>query len=120
KQSTPMNISGSSDRTLSQSLPQPNIQCQQDNNYIHGQGFVMEGNICEEANLPVNISMFSQQENRFDHRKVLNSQFEANPNDNFPLMFASPFYLPSVDYPEHVPGVPRRDTFSKPDVSIWF
>ncbi|PSR95427.1 Protein ETHYLENE INSENSITIVE like [Actinidia chinensis var. chinensis] len=120
KQSNPLSISVSSDQTLSQSLPPPNIQCQQDNNYIHGQAFVMEGNICEEASLPVNISMFSQQENRFDHRKILNSKFEANPNDNFPLMFASPFYLPSVDYPEHVPGVPRGDTLSKPDVSIWF
>ncbi|PSR95428.1 Protein ETHYLENE INSENSITIVE like [Actinidia chinensis var. chinensis] len=118
RQSNPMNISGSLDRALSQSLPQPNIQCQQDNNYIHGQGFV-EAHVHEEANLPVNLSMFSQQENRFDQRKVLSSQFEADPNDNFPLMFGSPLYLPCMDYPEHLPAV-ARDTLSKPDGSIWF
>lgn len=119
KQSNPMSISVSKDQNMSHSLQQPNIQCQQENNYIHGQGVVMEGNIFEEANLPINRAMFSQQESRFDQCKVLNPSFEANPNDNFQMMYGSPFNFSSVDYPEHL-HVAARDALSKPDVSIWY
>ncbi|KAL7174488.1 hypothetical protein ACSBR2_033691 [Camellia fascicularis] len=121
KHSNSVSIPVTEGQTLSQALPQPNVHCQQENNYILGQGAVMEGggNIFEEANMPVNCRMFSQQEDRFDQGKVLNSPFEANPNDNFHLMFGSPFNLQSVDYAEGFPGV-ARDTLAKQDVSIWY
>ncbi|KAL6976556.1 ETHYLENE INSENSITIVE 3-like, partial [Sarracenia purpurea var. burkii] len=108
KHSNAMNISVSKDQTI----PQSNIQFQPEQ-YI-------EGNIFEEANLPVPRSLFSQQGSWFGQYKVLNSQFEASPNDNFPLMFGSPFNLPSVDYPGHLAGVARDNTLSKSDVPIWF
>uniref|UniRef100_A0A5B7A7U4 Ethylene insensitive 3-like DNA-binding domain-containing protein n=1 Tax=Davidia involucrata TaxID=16924 RepID=A0A5B7A7U4_DAVIN len=104
--------------TKIQSLPQPNIQCQQDN-YLNGQAVVMEGNIFEETNAPINRPVFSHEEDRFDQCRVLNSPFETNHNDNFHFMFGSPFNLPPGDFNEGLPGV-ARDTLPKQDVSIWY
>ncbi|XAR60261.1 hypothetical protein NMG60_11033548 [Bertholletia excelsa] len=99
----------------SQGLSQPNVHYQQENNYIHNQGVVVEGNIFEEVSMPMNRPMFPQQEDRFDQCKVLNSSFEANPGDNFHLMFGSPFNLHSVDYTEGIQGIA-----SKQDTSLWY
>ncbi|XP_059665056.1 protein ETHYLENE INSENSITIVE 3-like [Cornus florida] len=111
KNSNPGNIVAARDQTLTQS----NIQCEQDS-YLHGQGGVeMEGNIFES----INRSMFSQGEDRFDQCRGLNSPFEASHNENFQLIFGSPFNIPSVDYTEGIPGV-ARDVLSKPDISIWY
>lgn len=107
------------EQTPPQAVPQPNLRCQQENNYINGQGVVMGVNIFDEANMSCSRSMFSRQEDQYDQCKALNSPFEANPNDNFHLMFGSPFNMPPVDYTEGMPGV-ARDMLSKQDVSIWY
>ncbi|KAL3828646.1 hypothetical protein ACJIZ3_017448 [Penstemon smallii] len=80
--------------------------CQQD-----GYGMVLEGNIFENNNMPNNPSLF-------DQGKIVNSPF--NPNENFQLMFNSPFNIPSIDYTENFPGVPRANNLPKQDVTIWY
>ncbi|KAK2981121.1 hypothetical protein RJ640_016290 [Escallonia rubra] len=94
------------------------IQSQQEN-YLHGQGIVMESNIFEETNIPpLNRSAFPQV-HQFDQPKVFNSSFDANPNDNFHLMFGSPFSVPPADCTGGLSGVPR-DSLPKQDSSIWY
>ncbi|XP_059665057.1 ETHYLENE INSENSITIVE 3-like 1 protein [Cornus florida] len=115
KNSNPGSIAVGRDHTLSQS----NIQCQQDS-YLHGQGRVgIEGNMFEGTKVSMNRSLFSQEEDRFDQCRGLNSPFEANHNENFQMIFGSPFNLPSVDYTEGFPGV-ARDSLPKQDVPIWY
>ncbi|KAL3530183.1 hypothetical protein ACH5RR_009505 [Cinchona calisaya] len=115
-----------------QSVQQP---CQPDN-YLHGQGIMMEGNVFEDtnmasnrpifqqgdrfedANIPVSRPMF-QQGDRFEQCKMLSSPFNANSNESFQFMFGSPFNLPSVDYTEGLPGV-SRDNLPKQDIPLWF
>ncbi|KAK4482768.1 hypothetical protein RD792_009936 [Penstemon davidsonii] len=80
--------------------------CQQD-----GYGMVLEGNIFENNNMPNNPSLF-------DQGKIAHSPF--NPNENFQLMFNSPFNLQSIDYTENFSGVPRANNLPKQDVTIWY
>ena len=64
--------------------------------------------------------MFPQGEGQFDRFKGLNSLFETNyNNNNFKLMFGSPFDLASFDYNEDLQAV-GIDTMPKQDVPIWF
>uniref|UniRef100_A0A5B7A8Y7 Putative EIN3-like protein EIL2 n=1 Tax=Davidia involucrata TaxID=16924 RepID=A0A5B7A8Y7_DAVIN len=89
--------------------PQPNIQSQQQGNYLNGQGLLMEGN----------SSMFShEEEDSFEQCRVFNTAFETNHNgdDSFQMIYGSPFNLASVDYNEGLP----RDALPKQDVSIWY
>ncbi|KAK6138239.1 hypothetical protein DH2020_028023 [Rehmannia glutinosa] len=97
------------------SLYDNNVQenkCQQDG-YLGNQGIVLEGNIFEDNN---NTPIFRPAD-RFDHCKVINSPF--NNAENFPLMFSSPFNVPSVDYTDGFPGVPR-DNLPKQDFTMWY
>ncbi|KAA8544468.1 hypothetical protein F0562_022492 [Nyssa sinensis] len=114
KNSNPGNVGS----TKVQTLQQPSVQCQQDN-YLNGQGLLMEGNVFDETNPPINRVMFSHEKDSFEQSRVFNTAFETNHNDNFHLMFGSPFNLPSVDCNEGLQGV-VRDTLPKPDVSIWY
>ncbi|KAI3461214.1 hypothetical protein Pfo_017877 [Paulownia fortunei] len=103
--------------TKEPSLQQRNVQCQQDG-YLRSQGMMLEGNIFEDSNIPSNTSVFRPAD-RFDHCKAINSPFNANPAENFQLMFSSPFNVSSIDYTEGFPGVPR-DNLPKQDVAIWY
>ncbi|XP_027163785.1 protein ETHYLENE INSENSITIVE 3-like [Coffea eugenioides] len=117
-----------------QSVQQPGMQCQSDN-YLHGQGIMMEGNIFEDTNVSSNRSIFQQGDrfedtnipasrpmfqhgDRFDQCKITSSPFN-NSNENFQFMFGSPFNLPSVDFTEGLPGI-SRDNASKQDLPIWY
>ncbi|KAE8680502.1 Protein ETHYLENE INSENSITIVE 3 [Hibiscus syriacus] len=117
------NIQGSKNMNLSnnpvtegQNILQKKIQ-QQQGEYFHSQGVMMEGNFFEESGIPNNHQMVPQGEGQFDRFKGSNSPFEANHNNsNFPLMFGSPFNLSSFDYKEDVQAV----GMDRQDVSIWF
>lgn len=113
RNSNPSNISV----TKGQFLQQPNIQSQHDG-YLHGQGIVMENNMFEATNIPINRPTFAQ-DHQFDQCKVLNSPFSVQSADSFHLMFGSPFNVPSTDYSANIQGA-TRDTLLKPDVSIWY
>lgn len=107
--------------TEGQNTLQPRAQHQQE--YYHGQGAVMDGNLFEGSNMHENNHlMFTREENQFDRFKIMNSPFENNSsgnNNNFSLMFESPFDLGSFDYKEdfQAAGV---DTMPKHDTSVWF
>ncbi|GAA0169347.1 EIN3-like protein [Lithospermum erythrorhizon] len=120
-----------------QSVHQPNIHCQQVNylptqgathqqtgtqglsNNYQGQGLMIEGNMFQDSNINANPSPYPQGDH-FDQRKVLSSPFDNNHNnENFQLMFGSPFNMASGDYTEGFPGA-TRDNMSKQDESIWF
>ncbi|GAY50851.1 hypothetical protein CUMW_129850 [Citrus unshiu] len=107
--------------TEGQNTLQPRAQHQQE--YYHGQGAVMDGNLFEGSNMHDNNHlMFPREENQFDRFKIMNSPFENNSsgsNNNFSLMFESPFDLGSFDYKEdfQAAGV---DTMPKHDSSVWF
>ncbi|GLU02462.1 hypothetical protein SLE2022_197120 [Rubroshorea leprosula] len=120
---------GNNSVTECQNLLQPKIQQQQQEDFFHGQGAVMEGNFFEESSMPSNNNhqMFSQGESQFDRFKVLNSPFETNHNNNsnssssssFQMMFGSPFDLAAFDYKEDLQAI-GMDTMPKQDVSIWY
>ncbi|KAI4308294.1 hypothetical protein L6164_031383 [Bauhinia variegata] len=100
----------------------PNIQQQQDN-FFHGQGMVMEGNFFEESNMSSNHRqpMFAREEGQFDQFKALNSPFESNHNpNNFQMMFGSPCDLASFDFKEATHGVGMDTVQKQPDISIWY
>ncbi|WP_411024870.1 hypothetical protein, partial [Salmonella sp. s57610] len=82
KYSNPVNLSNAKD--------------QQDNSYIRDNGLMTVSNFSEAANPTTNHSVFQQEDDRFNQYKNLNSPFKANPNDNFHLMFGSPFNIPLV------------------------
>ncbi|KAE8712142.1 Protein ETHYLENE INSENSITIVE 3 [Hibiscus syriacus] len=93
---------------------------QQQDEFFHGQGVIMEGNFFDESSILHNHQMFSQAEVQFDRFKGLNSPLESNHNNNsFQLMFGSPFDLSSFDYKEDLHAV-GMDTMPKQDVSMWF
>nr|BAA74714.1 transcription factor TEIL [Nicotiana tabacum] len=94
---------------------QPSIQ---QNNYLHNQGIILDGNIFGDTNISANHSMFPQGD-RFDQSKVLTSPFNAGSNDNFHFMFGSPFNLQSTDYTEALSGI-TQDNMPKQDVPVWY
>ncbi|XP_044482283.1 ETHYLENE INSENSITIVE 3-like 1 protein [Mangifera indica] len=105
--------------TESQNLLQQKAQHQQDN-YFHGQGVVMDGNLFEGSNMTDNHQMFLREEGQFDKFKIMNSSFEPNHNNNsFQLMFGTPFDLGTFDYKEDLQAV-GMDSLPKQDSSIWF
>ncbi|XP_031285846.1 protein ETHYLENE INSENSITIVE 3-like [Pistacia vera] len=105
--------------TESQNPLQQKVQHQQDN-YFHGQGVGMDGNLFEGSNMTDNHQMFPREEGQFDRFKIMNSPFEANHNNNsFQLMFGSPFDLGSFDYKEDLQAV-GIGSLPKQDSSIWF
>ncbi|XVF46387.1 hypothetical protein PTKIN_Ptkin03bG0022700 [Pterospermum kingtungense] len=112
------NINPGNPVTEGQNLLQPKIRQQQDE-FFRGQGVMMEGNFFEESSMPHNHQMFPQGEGQFDRFKSLNSPFETNQNNNFQLMFGSPFDLANFDYKEDLQAV-GMDTIPKQDGSIWF
>ncbi|KAE8678933.1 Protein ETHYLENE INSENSITIVE 3 [Hibiscus syriacus] len=99
-----------------QTLLQSKFQPQQDE-FFRGQGLMMEGNFFDESNMPHHNQMFPQGEAQFDLFKVVNSPFETN--NNFKLIFGSPFDLASIDYNEDLQAV-GMDSMPKQDASIWF
>ncbi|KAL2322239.1 hypothetical protein Fmac_026618 [Flemingia macrophylla] len=104
------------------SLPQPNIQQQQDN-FFQGQGITLEGNFYQNVNMSNNHHMFPREEGQFNRFKALNapSPFETNHNNNnFHLMFGSPCDLASFDYKEDMHGVGMDALQKQPDISIWY
>ncbi|XP_074366381.1 protein ETHYLENE INSENSITIVE 3-like [Apium graveolens] len=103
--------------TKEQFLHQPNIHCQNDN-FLHGQRIVMEDNLFEETNIPINHSTFIQ-DHQFDQSKVLTGPSNVQSSDSFQLMYGSSFNGPSNGYLGNPAGV-SRDTLSKQDVSIWY
>ncbi|KAE8727679.1 ETHYLENE INSENSITIVE 3-like 1 protein [Hibiscus syriacus] len=107
--------------TEGQNLLQLKFQPQQDE-FFHGQGIMMEGNLIGESNMPRDNQMFPQGECQFDRYKSLNSPFETNynnKNNSSKLMFGSPFDLASFDYNEDTQAV-GMDTMPKQDVSMMF
>ncbi|CAI9778295.1 unnamed protein product [Fraxinus pennsylvanica] len=109
---------GDSTVTKMQSLQLLSTQSQQ-GSFFHGQGMALPGNIFEETNMPTNHSIFRTAENQFDQCKVGNSPFKSTPNENFQLMFSSPFNIPSVDYIEGFSSL-AKDNMPKQDVTIWY
>ncbi|KAI9100867.1 hypothetical protein K1719_023991 [Acacia pycnantha] len=130
------NISTSNRVTVeNQNLPHSNnIQQQQQNNFFHGQGLVMDGSFFEDSNMSNNQPLFAREEGHFDRFKAMNSPFEANNhinnnnnNNNFNLMFGSPCDLASFDYKDDlqagvVGGGGGMESLQKqPDLSsIWY
>ncbi|KAG6682019.1 hypothetical protein I3842_13G119000 [Carya illinoinensis] len=103
-----------------QNLHQQKNQPQQDI-YFHGQGVVMEGKFFEESNMHSCHQMFSNEECQLDRFKVPNSPFETNHgNNNFQMMFGSPFDLAAFDYKEDLQGVALDTLPKQPDISIWY
>nr|KYP38936.1 Protein ETHYLENE INSENSITIVE 3 [Cajanus cajan] len=101
-------------------LPQPNIQQQQDN-FFHGQGITMEGNLYQNANMSNNHHMFAREDGQFDRFKALNAPFESNHNNNnFNLMFGSPCDLASFDFKEDMQGGGMDALQKQTDFSIWY
>lgn len=109
--------------TEGQNTLQPRVQHQQE--YYHGHGVVMDGNLFEGSNMHDNNHlMFPREESQFDRYKIMNSPFESNSsgnnnNNNFNLMFESPFDLGSFDYKEDLQAA-GMDTMPKHDTSVWF
>ncbi|XP_027346272.1 protein ETHYLENE INSENSITIVE 3-like isoform X2 [Abrus precatorius] len=100
-------------------LPQPGIQQQQDN-FFRSQGFTMEGNFFQEANMSSNHHIFAREEGQFDQFKSLNAPFDTNHNNNnFQLMFGSPCDLASFDFKD-MQGVGMDGLQKQPDISIWY
>ncbi|CAI9105925.1 OLC1v1004962C1 [Oldenlandia corymbosa var. corymbosa] len=129
--------SGSTTSVKEPSVQQPSLQCQPDN-FLHGQRIAMDGgNFFEDTNMSSNQSIFQQgnrfedtsipasrpmflQADRFDQCKMLNAPFNPNP-ENFNFMFGSPFNIPSVDFTEGLPGVPKdHQQMAKNDISMWY
>ncbi|KAK8598399.1 hypothetical protein V6N13_094370 [Hibiscus sabdariffa] len=121
------NIQGNKNMNLSnnpvtegQNILRPKIQQQQDE-YFHSQGIMMEGNFFEESGIPNNHRSVAQVEGQFDWFKGLNSPFETNHNNhNFPLFFGSPLDLSSFDYKEDLQSIGMDTTMPRQDVSTWF
>ncbi|KAL4282702.1 hypothetical protein GQ457_16G011270 [Hibiscus cannabinus] len=120
------NIQGNKNMNLSnnpvtegQNILRPKIQQQQDE-YFHGQGITMEGNFFKESGIPNNHRSAAQVEGQFDRCKGLNSPFETNHNNNFPLFFGSPLDLSSFDYKEDLQSIGMDITMPRQDVSTWF
>ncbi|KAK8596445.1 hypothetical protein V6N12_064934 [Hibiscus sabdariffa] len=106
--------------TEGQNILRPKIQQQQDE-YFHSQGIMMEGNFFEESGIPNNHQLVPQVEGQFDRFKGLNSPFETNHNNNnFPLIFGSPLDLSSFDYKEDLQSIGMDTTMPRQDVSTWF
>ncbi|KAL2510964.1 Protein ETHYLENE INSENSITIVE 3 [Abeliophyllum distichum] len=100
---------------------QVRIQRQNDG-YFSGRGprgIMSEGNVFEDTNMPTNHSMHRPAADRFDQFKVMNSPLNSTPNENFQLMFGSPFNIQSMNYTETFPGVATENP-PKQDVTIWY
>lgn len=50
----------------------------------------------------------------FNHGKNINSPFDSNPAENFPLMYSPPFSMPPIDFTDPM------DTLAKQDIPIWY
>lgn len=119
KNLTPGNVSVTGGQNQQQQLQlqqqqQQKFQFQLDDNFF-GQGGVMMGgnNLTEEANLPMNNTVFPSTEIQFDQCKAFDSPFDTNPTDNLTdFRFGSPFNLASVDY--------SMDPLPKQDASMWY
>ncbi|CAI9761593.1 unnamed protein product [Fraxinus pennsylvanica] len=109
---------GNSTVTKMQSLQLPSIQCQQ-GSFLNSQGMALSGNIFEETNMPTNHPIFPTAEDRFNQCKIGNSPFNSTPNENFQLMFSSPFNMPSIDFIEGFPSG-AKDDVPKQDATIWY
>jgi ethylene-insensitive protein 3 len=110
------NVSPSNALTENQNITPPKFQHKQD--YFNSQGIGLEGNLVEESNIPSNHQVFSRDEDLFDHFKALNPPFEANHNNNnFQMMFGSPFDLSSFDYKEDLQGLAME---KQQDASMWY
>jgi ethylene-insensitive protein 3 len=96
----------------------PKVAHQQDE-YFRGQGVRLDGNFFEESNISSNHHVFPREEGQFDQFKVVSSPFETNHNNNFPMMFGSPFDLPSFDYKEDLQGL-ALPMEKQSETSIWF
>lgn len=95
----------------------PKVAHQQDE-YFRGQGVRLDGNFFEESNISSNHHVFPREEGQFDQFKVVSSPFETNNNNNFPMMFGSPFDLASFDYKD-LQGL-ALPTEKQSETSIWF
>ncbi|KAL6563713.1 Ethylene insensitive 3 [Orobanche gracilis] len=90
------------------------------NGYIDCRGLILEGNIFEDNNMQNNISSIFRPSDRHDHCKtVMNSPFDINPADSFPMMFGSSFGLSPLDYTDGFSGV-AKDNMQKQDVPVWY
>lgn len=96
----------------------PKVAHQQDE-YFCGQGVRLDGNFFEESNISSNHHVFPREEGQFDQFKVVSSPFETNHNNNFPMMFGSPFDLASFDYKEDLQGL-ALPMEKQSETSIWF
>ncbi|XP_073272724.1 protein ETHYLENE INSENSITIVE 3-like [Primulina huaijiensis] len=103
--------------TNEHSIQQTIVQCQQDG-YLHGQGIAINGRIFENSNVPTNPSVFHTVD-RFDRSKVINQPFNSNMNENFQIMFSSPFNIPSTNYTGGFSGS-ARDNMPKQGATIWY
>lgn len=103
-----------------------NVVGNKNSNNIQTQGMVIEGNggaLFEDNNNNNNNSnptMFRGGD-RFEQCKVVNSHFNhPNPNDNFQLMFSSPFNIAPVDFSENF-GPRDNHSLAKQDVpTMWY
>ncbi|KAL9451100.1 hypothetical protein AB3S75_012784 [Citrus x aurantiifolia] len=104
------NLNASGDQNQQQE--QRKFQLQMDDSF-YSQGAVMGRNMPGQSNMPMNNSVFSSAEIRFDQCKAFDSPYDANPSDGIAdFRFNSPFNMASVDY--------AMDSIPKQDVSLWY
>ncbi|XP_031260568.1 ETHYLENE INSENSITIVE 3-like 1 protein isoform X1 [Pistacia vera] len=95
-----------------QQQQQQKFQFQLDDSF-YNQGVMMGGDVPEQPNLPVNNSIFSPADIRFDQIKSFDSPFDSNHGDNIAdFRFSSPFNMAPVDF--------AMDPLPKQDVSMWY
>lgn len=103
--------------TKDHSLQQNGIVQDQQDSYLHRQGTRWQDNIFEDPNIQhPDISVFCSVD-MFNQCEVINNSFNSSGNENFQLMFGSPFNISSMDYPEGFPG--GTDDVPKHVGTIW-
>ncbi|XP_044461903.1 ETHYLENE INSENSITIVE 3-like 1 protein [Mangifera indica] len=99
-------------QTQPQHQHQQKFQFQMDDSFYSQVG-MMGGNIPELPNLPVNNSIFSPADIRFDQIKSFGSPYDTNPGNNIAdFSFSSPFNIAPADFP--------MDPLPKQDGSMWY
>lgn len=115
-----MSIYDSNFQKYSNPVSLSNAKDQQDNSYTRNHGLMMVSNYSEVANPTTNHLVFQQEDDGFHQCKNSNSSFEVNPNDNFHVMFGSPFNIPAVGYTDGLRSKDNGSALSQPDVPIWY
>lgn len=103
--------------TKDHSLQQNGIVQDQQDSYLRRQGTRCQDIIFEDPNIQhPDISVFCPID-MFNQCEVINNSFNSSENENFQLIFGSPFNISSMDYPEGFPG--GTDDLPKHVGTIW-